>query len=108
MLSYFFILDQFQISIIENLSIPLEETFIGTNCKSYKHKYFLGVIQSNLDTIDFTQFQKTEVSDMQWKSLPECISSIRPYNLEKIHLISNINKLLEDYNIVYINEQNTS
>lgn len=89
------------INIIENMLFPFEETFVGTNLKSYKHKYFLGIITTN---VNLTNFQRSEVSNLQWKSLSECISSIRPYNLEKINLITNINKLLEDYCIIYINE----
>jgi hypothetical protein len=44
-------------------------------------------------------FQKTEVSKMEWKLLENCIESIRPYNLEKKQLISNINKVLEEYRL---------
>ena len=39
-------------------------------------------------------FQKSEVSKLEWKTVEECISSIRPYNLEKKQLIININKRL--------------
>ena len=35
-----------KIQIVENI-MPFEETFIGTNYKSYKHKYFLAYINEN-------------------------------------------------------------
>jgi len=84
------------IKIVENI-LPFEETFIGTNHKAYKHKYFLAFIKDN--SIDLTNFQKTEVSKLEWKNYDECINSIRPYNLEKKKLITNINKVLQEYRL---------
>ena len=62
--------------------VPYEEIFTGSNMKSYKHKYFLGYIDSNTKTT--YQYQETEVSDIKWMTLDKCIQKIRPYNLEKI------------------------
>jgi 8-oxo-dGTP pyrophosphatase MutT (NUDIX family) len=84
------------ICVIENI-IPFEETFIGTNHKAYKHKYFLAYIKNNY--INLNNFQKAEVSKLEWKSYDECINSIRPYNLEKKKLITNINKVLQEYRL---------
>jgi len=87
---------QTKITIIENV-LPFEEIYIGTNHKSYKHKYFLAY--SN-DTKDFlNNFQVTEVSKLDWKTIDECLESIRPYNLEKRKLITNINKVLQEYRL---------
>jgi hypothetical protein len=44
-------------------------------------------------------FQLTEVSKLEWKTLEECLDSIRPYNLEKKQLILNINKVLQEYSL---------
>lgn len=87
------------INIIENI-MPFEETFIGTNYKSYKHKYFLAYMNNDGDT-NLLNYQEAEVSKMDWKTIDECIESIRPYNLEKKQLILNINKLLEEYRLYY-------
>lgn len=84
------------INIINNLK-PFQETFTGSNYKSYKHKYFLGYIEN---PIIHNNFQKSEVSDMQWLSLEDCLTKIRPYNLERIHLINNINKVLHKYSLI--------
>jgi 8-oxo-dGTP pyrophosphatase MutT (NUDIX family) len=84
------------INVIENI-LPFEETFIGTNLKAYKHKYFLACLKDN--NIDLNNFQKSEVSKLEWKSYDECINSIRPYNLEKKKLITNINKVLQEYRL---------
>ena len=85
-----------KITIIENV-LPFEEIFIGTNHKSYKHKYFLAYMN---ECEDFLQnFQITEVSKMEWKTIDECLEAIRPYNLEKKDLIININKVLKEYRL---------
>jgi 8-oxo-dGTP pyrophosphatase MutT (NUDIX family) len=84
------------VSISENI-LPFEETFIGTNHKAYKHKYFLGYIKDN--AINLNNFQKAEVSKLEWKTYDECLNSIRPYNLEKKKLITNINKVLQEYTL---------
>jgi 8-oxo-dGTP pyrophosphatase MutT (NUDIX family) len=82
--------------VIENV-MPFEEIFIGSNHKSYKHKYFLAYSIKNNDILN--NYQPTEVSKLEWKSLEECLESIRPYNLEKKQLIININKVLEEYSL---------
>jgi ADP-ribose pyrophosphatase YjhB (NUDIX family) len=84
------------ICVVENI-LPFEETFIGTNSKAYKHKYFLAYAKE--DSIDLTNFQKSEVSKLEWKTYEECMNSIRSYNLEKKKLITNINKVLEEYRL---------
>jgi hypothetical protein len=45
------------------------------------------------------EYQVTEVSKLEWKTLEECLESIRPYNLEKKQLILNINKVLQEYRL---------
>jgi 8-oxo-dGTP pyrophosphatase MutT (NUDIX family) len=84
------------IKIIENV-IPFEEIFLGSNHKSYKHKYFLA--HTDIETDELSKYQETEVSKLDWKTLAECLESIRPYNLEKKQLIININKVLEEYRL---------
>jgi len=87
---------QRDIIIIDNL-LPFEEMYIGSNHKCYKHKYFLAYMNNDKDSLQ--NFQKTEVSKLEWKNIDECLNSIRPYNLEKKTLISNINKVLQEYRI---------
>jgi 8-oxo-dGTP pyrophosphatase MutT (NUDIX family) len=85
------------IKVIQNL-IPFEEIFTGSNYKSYKHKYYLGYMNNN--TLELpSNYQKTEVSGMQWCSFEECLNKIRPYNLEKKNLLKRINKLIEEYRL---------
>jgi ADP-ribose pyrophosphatase YjhB (NUDIX family) len=84
------------IIVIENL-LPFEEIFIGSNHKSYKHKYFLAYMNETVDNLQ--NYQKTEVSKMEWKTIDQCLEAIRPYNLEKKQLISNINTVLQEYRL---------
>lgn len=84
------------IRIIENV-LPFEEMFLGSNHKSYKNKYFLGYTENNNENLN--NFQQTEVSKIEWKTLEECLESIRPYNLEKKQIIININKVLQEYRL---------
>ena len=84
--------------MIKNL-VPFEETFVGSNLKSYKHVYFLGLMNSG-DNNENEMYQKSEVSEMKWFSLEECVYKIRDYNVEKIDMITKINKLLEKYKLI--------
>jgi ADP-ribose pyrophosphatase YjhB (NUDIX family) len=86
-----------KIEIVENI-LPFEEIFIGTNHKSYKHKYFLAYMNNLTETM-LDNYQVTEVSKLEWKSYHNCLESIRPYNLEKKKIITNINKVLEEYRL---------
>jgi 8-oxo-dGTP pyrophosphatase MutT (NUDIX family) len=81
------------ISIVENI-VPYKEYFIGSNFKSYKHKFYVASAKSL--EYDLTSYQRTEVSSLEWKSIPQCIESIRPYSLEKIRIVDNIHSLLKD------------
>lgn len=84
------------LTLIKNI-LPFEEIFIGSNHKSYKHKYFLAGFNKNINSLN--NYQRTEVSKLEWKTLEECLESIRPYNLEKKQLILNINKVLQEYRL---------
>jgi 8-oxo-dGTP pyrophosphatase MutT (NUDIX family) len=89
-------ISQSKITVIENV-LPIEEIYIGTNHKSYKHKYFLAYMNDSEEYLN--NFQLTEVSKLEWKNIDQCLESIRPYNLEKKLLITNINKVLEEYRL---------
>ncbi len=96
---------QNSIAIVENI-LPYEEIFIGSNHKSYKHKYFLAYMnqynnQEKDDIINLQNYQRSEVSKLEWKTFDECLKSIRPYNLEKKKIITNINNLLQQYKLYY-------
>ena len=78
-----------------------EEIFIGSDHKSYKHKYLLAFVENNNMNIkdSLNNYQVTEVSKIEWKTLDKCLESIRPYHLEKKNLIINISKVLKEYRL---------
>lgn len=82
-------------SILRNVNniVPFEETFIGSNYNSYRHKYFL-MFMSFADSIKAHTFQKSEVSCIDWFPFEKCIEIIRPYNLEKKKIIENVDSCL--------------
>ena len=86
------------IQIIENI-LPFEEIFVGSNYRSYKHKYFLAYMDTHNDINTMENFQRSEVSKLEWKTFNECIESIRPYNLEKRKILTNIYNLLQQYRL---------
>jgi len=82
---------------IQNL-LPFEEIFTGSNYKSYKHKYYLTFMKKE-HTLQMNNFEQSEVSKMEWKSYDECIQFIRPYNLEKKRMITNIHRMLKTFRL---------
>ena len=85
------------INVIENV-LPFEENFIGTNYKSYTYKYYLSYMKyDDYLKVKLNNYQKSEVSKLEWVSLEDCINKIRPYNLEKIKLIQNIHNVLQNH-----------
>jgi 8-oxo-dGTP pyrophosphatase MutT (NUDIX family) len=86
----------YDVSVLKNIRniVPFDEIFIGSNYKSYRHKYYVMNMSYN-DSLGVKSFQKSEVSSMEWKSLQECMKSIRSYNLEKKRILQNIDYCLE-------------
>lgn len=87
----------FSSEIIENIQ-PFEEIFMGSNYKSYKHKYYL-MYMKNIDLDRIQLVENSEVSKIDWKTYDECLSCIRPYNLEKKRMFKEV------YNCVCFCEQ---
>ena len=86
------------IEIIHNLT-PYEETFIGSNYKSYKHVYYIGnIINSNIRN----EYQASEVSKIEWKTCANAIKSIRRYNCERIDILLKINKILTTHDVNFL------
>ena len=85
------------IYVMRNVS-PFEETFIGSNHKSYKHKYYLARI-CEIDNNEQPNFQTSEVSKIDWKTAFQCMGDIRPYCIEKQNMIKSIDFLINDCDI---------
>ena len=87
---------KYSIKIIQNL-LPIEEIFTGSNHKSYKHKYYIAFMNNN--EIANNDFQKNEVSKIEWKYYTDAINTIREYNLEKKQVLDQVNNILKNYSI---------
>lgn len=84
--------------MIENV-VPFEEVFVGSNYKSYKHKYFLMKMDYDYSqSVDLTGSMPTcEISAVRWMSFLDCVSAIRNYNLEKRKVLICVNTILTKY-----------
>ena len=82
------------LNILKNLGY-FEETFTGSNLKSYKHKYYLCKINLQ-DSYNIMNYQKSEIGDMKWFTFEECIEKIRIYNNEKKNMLIKINSILNN------------
>jgi 8-oxo-dGTP pyrophosphatase MutT (NUDIX family) len=80
------------ISVLQNIRniLPFEEIFIGSNYKSYRHKYYIMHIPYDASISSTKSYQKSEVSGMEWKSYAQCLKDIRSYNLEKKRILRNV------------------
>jgi 8-oxo-dGTP pyrophosphatase MutT (NUDIX family) len=84
------------IEIFNNI-VPFEEIFTGSNYKSYKHKYFVGIINNN--SVPINNFQIYEISEIKWVPIDDVYKYIRDYNYEKLNIINDLNKLLKTYRL---------
>ena len=93
--------DESRLVVMKNI-IPYEEIFMGSNMKTYKHRYYVAHMPfSNQAPLDpHPDFQKTEVSKMAWFSYDQCIQHIRPYNLEKLNILRNLNNALMEHAMI--------
>ena len=73
--------------LIQNLE-PFEEVFTGSNYKSYKHLYYLATLKTFSN--ETPQFQKSEVSNIEWLTFEDANKKIRPYNKEKLKVLEEI------------------
>ena len=89
-------ISSFGMCIIQNLQ-PYEETFTGSNYKSYKHSYYVAEAVELIPTA--CGFQKTEVSEVKWMTYHEAMTSIRDYNIEKKDVLTRVHNMLNNYRI---------
>jgi len=84
------------ISVVQNIN-PIDEIFIGSNYKAYKHRYYLAKL-TDINTPLFN-FQKSEVSKQGFFTKDEIISKFRPYNREKIEVLNQVYSIVSNYSI---------
>jgi 8-oxo-dGTP pyrophosphatase MutT (NUDIX family) len=83
----------FSVNLFQSITTtePVEELFIGSNMKTYKHKYIPMFIpyQASL-ALNMNGFQTSEVSAMRWMDYTECMQVIRGYNVEKKNMLTQL------------------
>lgn len=84
------------INIVFNL-FPIEEIYTGSNYKSYKHKYYIALMNNN--NLPSNRFQETEISKIEWVKIENAHKYIRSYNIEKINIIDKIIAIKNNYSI---------
>jgi ADP-ribose pyrophosphatase YjhB (NUDIX family) len=91
-------------SVLHNIRniLPFEEIFIGSNYKSYRHKYYIMHIPYTDSISSGKPYQKSEVSGMEWKTYSKCMEDIRSYNLEKKRILTNVYKCISANKMVSI------
>jgi hypothetical protein len=50
--------------------------------------------------MDDTKYQQSEIGSMKWYDYDDAIKRIRPYNIEKLELLKEINLLLNE-NVIF-------
>jgi 8-oxo-dGTP pyrophosphatase MutT (NUDIX family) len=77
--------------------LKFTETFKGTNNIMYRHIYFVALLKDskivNLKQ-KLTFMQSKEISEVDWKSMRECKSVIRPHYSERLALMSQVERLI--------------
>ena len=82
---------------------PLEEMYIGTNFNYYKHKYYIGFINSKY--INLNTFQREEVNSIDLFSYKECNQKIRNYHKSKKECLFICNHILNNLKFLYSNNK---
>jgi len=75
---------------------PIIEKYYGSNSKKYKHIYYMAKANVWLDyrKRGLTKHQSTEVSDIKWFTYTEAMQLIRPYQIEKKMVLSQVMNML--------------
>jgi len=83
------------LKMIANL-FPFEEVFMGSNYKSYKHKYFLTFMDYK-ESLNNPFKPNTEVSKIEWNTFDACLAKIRDYNHEKKRILKKVDACVHNY-----------
>jgi 8-oxo-dGTP pyrophosphatase MutT (NUDIX family) len=84
--------------IVLNKLFPLQEIFYGTNNILYKHVYYIAIYNSD-DEIGINHIQEdqlTEIGDIKWKTLNECLNLFRPYHEQKKNVLYSLDTFLQN------------
>ena len=92
-------------TIIQN-TYPISETFFGSNQVHYCHKYYIALcnksteVEMNINNPHMAR----EIGGIQWCSLDDAISKIRPDNVEKREILLKAGKIMRNFHPVHTND----
>jgi 8-oxo-dGTP pyrophosphatase MutT (NUDIX family) len=91
----------FPTSMLSNVHniMPFEETFVGSNNKQYKHRYYLMYMDYEQSLGHGGNYQRDEVSGLDWFSYEDCLARIRPYNVEKREMLRQVHTTITKYGL---------
>ena len=87
-----------EFQVIQN-TYSISETFFGSNHVHYCHKYYLAICQPHIQVKFHPQnvHMFREIGDIQWCSLEEANTKIRPDNVEKREILLKVGKILKNF-----------
>lgn len=80
--------------------VTFTESFIGTDCVQYKHIYYIAKMRDSSCKPLFSkwnQFQVEEIRNIGFFSFDQINKLLRPYDTEKVKVITRINKYVEGF-----------
>jgi len=95
-------------TILQN-TLPISETFFGSNQVHYCHKYYIAIcddieVKMNMNSSHMTR----EIGAIKWCSLDDAISKIRPDNVEKREILLKTGKIMRNFHPILINDLSRS
>ena len=82
--------------------IPFSELCVGSNYKLYKHSYYIAMMNKKEDgseNHEHNMIESFETSEVKWFTHEEAIKAIRPYNKEKIYILTRVDTMLKTYTL---------
>lgn len=98
-------LNRNEFTVIQN-TLPISETFFGSNQVHYCHKYYIAICNKNVE-VEMNMnnpHMAREIGAIQWCSLDEAICKIRPDNVEKREILLKAGKIMRNFHAVHTND----
>lgn len=101
--------DKNRLILLKNV-LPFSEICIGSNYKLYKHSYYIAMMKqeynknngnkdNDVEDDEYKRFETSETSEVKWFTYDEAIKAIRPYNKEKLYILTRVDTMLKTYTL---------
>jgi 8-oxo-dGTP pyrophosphatase MutT (NUDIX family) len=86
-------------------NLCFEEVFTGTNNVQYKHVYFIGLLNKDIDVSQkLTAMQRREISCVKWMSFAESMATIRPHYTRRKVILKEIEVAVQTFETLANNQ----